>query len=205
MVKKIFKLCVGGLLGLIVGVSLRLWFPVSDAASLGGVPVTAPRGSHPTLDLASPSTPPTVSGLEENGVSAGFYRQLTAATPENIRSLLEEACLAVRQDVGALARSMMEQLAKSNLEAAKQSLKHFPEGRLREQALRQLAGGVRQQGTTEEALAWIRQLCLPDYVRMLRARLLPDRESRGGLRFLRFVENPGPVPGYRSYESTRYL
>jgi hypothetical protein len=54
VVKKTFKLCVGGLLGLIIGVSLRLWFPVSDAAWLGGVPVTAPRGSYSTLAVAPP-------------------------------------------------------------------------------------------------------------------------------------------------------
>ncbi len=66
--------------------------------------------------------------------------------------------LQERQEVGGLAKSMMKNLAESNLEVAKQSLKLFPEGRLREEALRQLAGSVRDHGSTEEAVAWIRQL-----------------------------------------------
>lgn len=287
VIGKIFKLCGAGLLGVIGGVSLRLWFPVSEAAWMGGVPVTAPRGPVSALG-AVPAGAPAASGLAATPSASSFYRQLAAATPENIRALLDEACLAARkdpegfasgridalwqrclelapdealdwfrrlsiqerffrheaffkawkamdpkagrraaevyeedllsasqpetitallekdpsgalglamelpvgpmranaveraflamlqqdpdeafgklmalresQDVGELAKSMMEQLAKYDPEAAKQSLALFPEGPLRERMVHQLAKEVREQGTTEEALAWIRRL-----------------------------------------------
>lgn len=281
---------------LIFGVALRLWFPLSDAAWLGGMPVAAPRGVVSGISSVLPDNSAGSAGASSSGAQQGepFWQQLAAATPENIRQMLEEAwqikrsqghrgfmgpdrdskrvealwqrCFELapaealewfrrltatertfcqetffktwetldpkaarvamsqyedgllsvsqpealtallesdpaaaltlalelpvgplrakaaerallallkqnpaqafgrliqldgQQNVGALAKNLIQTLAKSDLYAAKESLSLFPAGRLREQMVQHLAEEVLSRGTPQEALAWMRQL-----------------------------------------------